>query len=129
VPVLSANTLVRYPARASDPATILELNETSDKCRNTAETAARLRIPKGKFVVLGDSGGDGPHFEWAEREGGFKVASMAKASLQSFCAAKKIAVDRFFGLTYAAGEARDLEREMRVDFRELVPVIAAALSR
>jgi hypothetical protein len=129
VPALSANPLLRFGPAVSDPGIILDLQEIPDKGRNTAAIAARLGIPAAKIVVMGDSGGDGPHFEWAEREGAFKVASMAKASLQSFCAGRKIAVDRFFGLTYAPGQARDLEREMRIDFRELVPVIAAALSR
>ena len=40
VPVISANPLVRYPASASDPETILELTETADKGRNTASLAA-----------------------------------------------------------------------------------------
>ncbi len=127
IPVLSANPLLRFPVLPKDPPQVFDLLETPDKGRNTEAVAARWRIPADKVVVMGDSGGDGPHFEWAHKAGAFKIASMAKHSLQSFCAAKGIAVDRFFGLVYGEGEERCLQKEMGVDFRELIPVLEKTL--
>ncbi len=127
VPVLSANPLVRFPTLPSDPPLVLDLLETPDKGKNTQAVAARRRIPPEKIVVMGDSGGDGPHFEWARAAGAFKIASMAKHSLQSFCAGKGIAIERLFGLVYGEGERRDPAGEMGVDFRELIPVITETL--
>lgn len=129
VPVLSANPLFRYPPRKSDSPEILALCETPDKGRNSAAIIGRTGISPCRLVVMGDSGGDGPHFEWGRQQGAYLIASMAKTSLQSFCAGKNIAVDRFFGLTYAAGEQRALEKEMQFDFRDLIPVIADAICR
>jgi hypothetical protein len=125
VPALSANSWLRYPARPTDPAAILELRETPDKGRNTAAVLAAAALSAGRLVVMGDSGGDGPHFEWGRSQGALLVASMAKASLHAFCAAKGIAVDHTIGPVYGPGEPRDPEREMAVDFRELIPLLAA----
>lgn len=127
VPVLSANAMLRFPARESDPPRVLELRETSDKGVNSAAVIAAEGIPAGRLVVMGDSGGDGPHFVWGRAHGALLIASMAKSSLQSFCAAEGVAIDRFFGRVYRPGEPRDPEAEMGYDFRELIPVIAAAL--
>jgi hypothetical protein len=127
LPVLSANPLLRFPPQPSDPAILLDLLETPDKATNTDAMAVRFHIPPGRIVVMGDSGGDGPHFEWGCRQGAFLIASMAKASLQAFCADKGIAIGHFFGRVYGPGEKRDLKHEMRLDFKELIPVLREAL--
>lgn len=128
VPVISANPLVRYPAGPADPGTILELSETADKGRNTAALATAGGIPTGRVVVMGDSGGDGPHFEWARDAGAAAVGSMTKASLDGWCRERAIPIRVRFGLTYGTGEARRPADEMAVDFRGLIPVIEGILS-
>lgn len=128
VPVLSANPLFRYPAGAGDPGVILDLNETKDKGRNTAAVVAQMGIPAERVIVMGDSGGDGPHFEWASQAGAFTIGSMTKPSLAAYCGRHGIAIGRRFGLVYGQGEARAVAREMAIDFRELIPAIEDVLS-
>jgi 2-hydroxy-3-keto-5-methylthiopentenyl-1-phosphate phosphatase len=129
VPVLSANPLFRYPAGASDPPFILDLHETQDKGRNTAAVVAQMGIPAERVIVMGDSGGDGPHFEWANRAGAFIIGSMTKHSLATYCDEQGIVIGRRFGLVYGPGETRDVEREMAIDFRALISTIEEALTR
>jgi hypothetical protein len=129
VPVLSANPLFRFPAGAGDPGLVLDLNETRDKGRNTAAVVARMGIPAERVIVMGDSGGDGPHFEWARQAGAFTIGSMTKHSLAAYCDEQGIAIGRRFGMVYGPGETRDVEREMAVDFRALIGTIEVALTR
>lgn len=128
VPVLSANPLFRFPAGDGDPPLILDLHETRDKGRNTANVAARMGIPAERVIVMGDSGGDGPHFEWAHQAGAFIIGSMTKHSLAAYCDHQGIAIGRRFGLAYGRGETRDVEREMATDFRDLIGGIEEALT-
>lgn len=128
VPALSANPLFHYPPGATDSGLILELNETRDKGRNTAAVVAKTGLPPERVIVMGDSGGDGPHFEWAHQVGAFTIGSMTKHSLATYCDKQGIAIGKRFGLVYGPGETRDLEKEMAIDFRELIPVIEAVLS-
>jgi hypothetical protein len=127
VPVISANPLVRYPGGPADPGTILELTETADKGKNTSALAAAVQVPAGRVVVMGDSGGDGPHFGWAHQVGAAAVGSMTKASLDGYCRERGIPIRVRFGLAYGPGEARRLADEMAVDFRGLIPIIGDIL--
>jgi hypothetical protein len=129
IPVLSANPLFRYPAGAGDPPLILDLRETHDKGRNTAAVAAQMGIPAERVIVMGDSGGDGPHFEWAHEAGAFVISSMTKPSLAAYCDKKGITIGRRFGLVYGKNQARDLDKEMSVDFRELTGLIEEVLKK
>ncbi len=129
VPVLSANALLRYPAAASDPGVILELSKTSDKGKNTQAAVQKFAIPAAKVVVMGDSGGDGPHFEWGQKAGAFTIGSMTKHSLSSFCGERGIAINLRFGISYAEGRPRDLESEKRFDFMDLVEPLQSILKR
>jgi hypothetical protein len=124
IPVLSANPMFRYPPSATDPGTILELRETHDKGRNTAAMAVGLEVPKDKVIVMGDSGGDGAHFDWAYRNGAFIIGSMTKHSLAAYCAQRGITINLSFGLIYGPGAQRDPEKEMTIDFRDLIGPIA-----
>jgi hypothetical protein len=128
IPVLSANPLLRYPPRGSDPPEIMPLHETRDKPANSAAVIGARGIPPGRVVVVGDSGGDGPHFEWGRRIGAFLVASMPKPSLEAYCAGRGIEIDRRFGPVHGRGEPRRPEEEMQVDLRELIPFLAEAFS-
>ena len=86
-----------------------------------------LKISPSQLVVVGDSGGDGPHFVWGDSVGAYLIGSMTKPSLERFCLERGISMDLHFGLTYAEGSARDPVAEMQVDFMDLTPVIAAVL--
>jgi phosphoserine phosphatase len=127
IPVLSANPMFRYPAGASDPHTLLDLFETQDKGKNTAAVVAKMGIPTERVIVMGDSGGDGPHFEWAHQAGAFTIGSMTKQSLAAYCDNKGITISKRFGLVYGKEEARSVEKEMAIDFRDLIGTIEAAL--
>ena len=123
VPVLSANGMVRYPSQATDPSKIYDLDEIQDKGRNTAWALESFDISKNKVVIIGDSGGDGPHFEWGKHNKAYLIGSMAKQSLTNYCEKKGIGIDLFFGPTYSNGRQRSDEEEMGVDFRELISVV------
>ncbi|MCU0559340.1 MAG: hypothetical protein MUD16_04025 [Desulfobacterales bacterium] len=129
VPVLSANALLRFPPAESDPTEIFELLETADKGKNTQTVVEQLSIPAAKIVVMGDSGGDGPHFEWGQRRGAFIIGSMTKHSLTSYCAQRGVAIQLRFGVSYAEGEGRSLENEKRFDFMDLVEPLQSILKR
>ena len=129
VPVLSANPLIRYAASGTDPGDVYELNETRDKGKNTAAVVQHFGIPGGRIVVMGDSGGDGPHFEWAARAGAFIIGSMTKHSLSSYCRERDIPIRLRFGVSYGEGEGRDVEKEKRFDFMNLVEPLQAILKR
>jgi len=127
VPVLSAHPMIRYPRAKTDPGVIYELHETADKGVHTQQEAQRTGIAPDRVIVMGDSGGDGPHFAWAARTGARRVGSMTKASLSSYCRGEKIGIDVHFGPVYAVGEKADSWREMQVDFRNLIPDIKRLL--
>ncbi len=129
VPVLSAHPLIRYPARASDPQHVYELFETTDKGRNTARVAQKMGVPAEKVILLGDSGGDGPHFEWGNTAGAFLIGSMTKPSLDDYCRQRQIAVHLRFGLDYSKGEKKDPRKEMQINFRDLTTVIEERVFR
>jgi hypothetical protein len=86
-------------------------------------------IPADKIILMGDSGGDGPHFKWGAENGGFLIANMAKPSLKRYCEQNDISIHTQFGPSYADGEARDPDREMQVNFMDLIPVIEDILNR
>ena len=127
VPVLSANPLVRYAKRGADPNHVYDLFEIQDKSKNTYAVAHKFNIPAEKIIVMGDSGGDGPHFEWGAETGAFLIGSMTKPSLKSFCQARGINIDFHFGLSYSQGEEQDPQREMQTDFKNLSLKIAEFL--
>jgi hypothetical protein len=128
IPVLSAHPMVQYPNRNTDPQQILDLRETGDKGKNTEAVMRSFNIPPNKIIIMGDSGGDGPHFEWGAARGAFLIGNMVKPSLKTYCAQKGISMSNQFGISYAGGELKDPEREMQVNFLDLVPVIETFLN-
>jgi hypothetical protein len=80
-------------------------------------------IPSGKAVVIGDSGGDGPHFEWGASSGALLIGSMTKVSLSRYCERKQVQIDQMFGKTYLPDQERNLEEEYNCNFMDLAPVI------
>ena len=123
VPVLSAHPMIRFPKCTSDPPYIHQLFETRDKGKNTGATIRSLKIPAQKTILIGDSGGDGPHFEWGSRAGAFLVGSMTKPSLDGYCRGKNLFINLRFGLDYSQGENTNQEKEMQVNFMDLTAAI------
>jgi 2-hydroxy-3-keto-5-methylthiopentenyl-1-phosphate phosphatase len=126
---LSANPLVHYPQQNSDPYHIYDLFETKDKAKNSEAAIKAYQIPPNKIIVMGDSGGDGPHFEWGAEVNAFLIGSMAKPSLENYCLARNIKINYKFGIAYAQNQNRDLKKEMQVNFMDLSSCIEAALGQ
>lgn len=128
VPALSGHTMVRFPPEPTDPEIIYPLEETSDKAKNTQKAAETYGISPDKIIIIGDSGGDGPHFEWGASTGCHLIASMAKYSLQRYCDKKGIKITSYFGIKYDKGQGRDPDKEMAYDFMNLRSVIMELLN-
>ncbi|MEE4262728.1 MAG: hypothetical protein V2I56_08535 [Desulfobacteraceae bacterium] len=128
VPVLSAHPMIRYPELNSDPTHIYELFETRDKGQNTKAMARSLGLPPDRILLMGDSGGDGPHFEWGAESGAFLIGSMTKPSLDSYCRENGLTINLRFGLDYSQKKMPDPKMEMAVHFMDLAPEIDRILS-
>lgn len=129
VPVLSAHPMIRYPGLKTDPPHVYELFETLDKGQNTATVAGSLGIQAAKIILMGDSGGDGPHFEWGAGSGAFLIGSMTKASLDSYCRKKGIVLNLRFGLDYSKSEIKDQKKELDINFMNLTTRIEEIVYR
>ena len=129
IPVLSAHPMIRFAEINTDPIRIFDLFETTDKSKNTESTIHSFNIPADKVIIMGDSGGDGPHFQWGASNNSFLVANMIKPSLQSYCHQNDISIDIQFGLSYKNGKHKDLRKEMQVNFMDLVPIIEDFINR
>ena len=129
VPLLSAHPMIRYPSSDTDPLQVYDLFETTDKSKNTDSALKSFSLSSNKVIIIGDSGGDGPHFKWGAENGGLLIANMTKPSLGRYCEQNNISIHTQFGLSYADGQARDLDREMQVNFMDLTPVIEDILNR
>lgn len=128
VPVISANPMLKYPASETDPPYIYELQEIEDKSKNTSAAMRLLHAPVARVILVGDSGGDGPHFHWGAKQGAFLIGSMTKHSLTAYCQKRQIEIQHHFGYRYSNDEIRSPEEESRYDFMELAPVIEKVLS-
>ena len=127
IPLLSAHPFLRYAPADTDPEQIFELLEIEDKGTNTHAALHALGIPPQRTAVVGDSGGDGPHFTWAADNGALRVGINTKASLESYCATRGIEINAHLGLSYQHGETRDREAEARTDLTELCTVLRQEL--
>jgi 2-hydroxy-3-keto-5-methylthiopentenyl-1-phosphate phosphatase len=123
VPVLSAHPMVRYPKGDADPPHICDLFETADKGKNTESVIRSLNIPSNKIIIMGDSGGDGPHFQWGAGINALLIGSMTKPSLKKFCDRHNISIDIQFGISHAEGVNQNLQKEMQTNFLDLLPLI------
>ncbi len=123
VPALSAHPMIRFEGLPTDPATIFDLLEIHDKPKNTREALQAFGITSGKVIVMGDSGGDGPHFEWGAGVGALLIGSRIKPSLASFCENRGITIDVRFGDAEEGGGAHG------PSFMELTPYIEEYLLR
>jgi 2-hydroxy-3-keto-5-methylthiopentenyl-1-phosphate phosphatase len=123
IPVLSAHPMVRYARHNSDPEYIFDLYEIKDKFKNSEAVVRSFNIPSGKIILIGDSGGDGPHFECGAGISALLIGSMTKASLRKYCDHLNIPIQIQFGISYADGDDRDPEKEMQFNFTDLLPLI------
>jgi len=119
IPALSAHSMIRYPQRSTDPDVIFDLSEIKDKGKNTEAAVRFFNIPTDNIILMGDSGGDGPHFEWGTTVDAFLVGSMTKASLEKYCLKKNVNINMRFGISDTGDEKRDLKKEMQIDFMDL----------
>ena len=127
VPVLSANPMTRYATLKTDPPITYDLEEIQDKGKNTESVVQSFCISAEKAILIGDSGGDGPHFEWGAKQRAFLIGSMTKASLSNYCSNNGIEINFLFGPQYDQGEEKNQEKEKLLDFMELSSVIDIAL--
>ncbi|MGD8898673.1 MAG: hypothetical protein PVF39_01270 [Desulfobacterales bacterium] len=123
VPLLSAHPMIRYPRSDTDPLHVYDLFEIADKSKNTELAMKSFNLSSNKVIIMGDSGGDGPHFKWGAENGAFLIANMTKPSLRRYCEQNDISIHTHFGPSYADGEARDIGKEMQVNFMDLTPLI------
>jgi 2-hydroxy-3-keto-5-methylthiopentenyl-1-phosphate phosphatase len=127
LPHIAANPLIDF-REASHPSQFeYEVLETEDKAKCTALVAQKYGIPGERIIIIGDSGGDGPHFHWGATNGATLVGSMTKASLNQYCDSKDIEINMRIGPSYSLGESRDYEAEGSVDFMELKDYMASRL--
>jgi 2-hydroxy-3-keto-5-methylthiopentenyl-1-phosphate phosphatase len=122
--VVAANPMISYQGAEE---MMYEVREIEDKAKNTAAVLRDHGIPAQKLIIMGDSGGDGPHFEWGASVGAYLVGSMTKPSLKKYCRDRGIGINTLFGVSYEEGEKKDHTREMSVDFIGLAPVIEKVL--
>ena len=127
VTVLSAQSMLRFSQGQNDPEKMIDLFEIEDKATNTAAIARMYQISPENIILMGDSGGDGPHFEWGARVGATLVGSMTKSSLMTYCRDRGVLIDHLFGHTYAQSEKISLEKERSFDFRKLSDIIAQVM--
>lgn len=123
VPALSAHPMLRFGGLPSDPGTILDLLEIQDKPRSTEAALRAFGITSGKVIVMGDSGGDGPHFEWGAKAGALLVGSRTKPSLAAFCE------ERFIHIDVRLGGQGGEDAADGPSFMELAPIIKDYLGR
>ena len=128
VPIISAHPMIRYPDQASDPDHIYDLFETSDKAQNTAAVSRRYEVSSKHIILIGDSGGDGPHFEWGAKDNAFLIGSMIKPSLDNYCRQKNIKINLRFGIDYTEVKEKNHQKEMQVNFGDLASIIEDILS-
>ncbi len=128
VPVIASNPFVKFPGVETDPRFSFLVLETSDKGTNTGTVMKKYLIEPSKVVVIGDSGGDGPHFHWGASVGAYLIGSMTKVSLKNFCINNHVVIDRYFGVVYSENGPRDVFREQSYDFKELGAFIVDRLS-
>ncbi len=128
VDVVSAQSKWGFSKKSDAAMDLIELQEIDDKPRNTAAIARKFSIPDQRIIVMGDSGGDGPHFEWGATIGATLIGSMTKPSLRRYCSGRKITISHRVGHTYQTGEPVSTEKEREYDFRSVIDILAAAIA-
>ena len=128
VPIVSCNPFIDFSSKNFQDTIWLDIKEIHDKPTNTQTILKRFGLSPKDLIIMGDSGGDGPHFEWGWKAGAHLISIMKKGSLERYCKERNIELDVEFGIDYSSGEAPSLEREMEIDFMDLRDHIRSLLS-
>ncbi len=128
VPVIAANPFISFPSEIDGDRYLFTIGEIDDKAANTESVLKKYGLSIQNTVIMGDSGGDGPHFRWASGVGAFNIASMAKQSLVNFCNANSVKIQEYFGIRYAPGQARNLDAEMQFNFLKLSQTLQSVMN-
>jgi 2-hydroxy-3-keto-5-methylthiopentenyl-1-phosphate phosphatase len=124
---LSASPFIQFNSSVDKLGLNYELIEIDDKGVNTYKVARFYGILPEHIIVIGDSGGDGPHFAWAAASGATTIGSMAKSSLIQYCRDRSITIGHCFGHTYSDGEPVAVLKEKRYNFMDLASIIGQVL--
>ena len=127
VPLVAANPMIRFWGAAEDRHYLYPVVEIEDKPKNTESIMRFLGIPPNRVIIMGDSGGDGPHFKWGASIGAFLIGSMTKPSLDTYCRERGITINKRFGLSYCSGEPRNRTAESETNFMDLTESLSAVL--
>jgi len=127
VPFVTANPLICFLGAGEDPRYLYWVTEIDDKPNNTESLIRCLGISPRRVVIIGDCGGDGPHFEWGSSIGPFLISGMVKPSLDIYCRDRGVIISKRFGGSYSSDERQDRSEEMQTNFMELTETIEALL--
>jgi len=125
IPVLSAHPMVRFDEKPKGRMDILTLARISDKARNTQKVIDQYgignigNIGDDSIIVMGDSGGDGPHFKWGRQQNAFLIGCKAKPSLEKYCEENGISIDLRFGIPEMPEAKETAGKKTDVDFHHL----------
>lgn len=129
IPVLSAHPMIQFAPCKTDPGHTLELFEIEDKSKNTATIVRACGIPPENVFIMGDSGGDGPHFKWGAANRAFLIGSMTKPALEEYCLKNKIRIDHHIGPNGTAQQNPNSQPKMQTDFMELSQILSSLLKK
>ena len=73
VPFVASNPLIRFSGESEAPRYMYWVNEIEDKPKNTQSVMNSSGIGPNRVVIVGDSGGDGPHFRWGGSMGAYLI--------------------------------------------------------
>lgn len=119
VDFVASNPFIRFPGADGDSRFSFRVLETSDKGINSAAVMQKFGLDPSRVIVIGDSGGDGRHFQWGASVGCYLIGSMTKVSLTKFCAQNHVSINKRFGVTYSESQPRNIEEEYKYNFKEL----------
>jgi hypothetical protein len=128
IAALSSNAMIQYHVSRTDPGVMLNLTEIEDKAKNTAKVLRLLKKPPRYCILMGDSGGDGPHFEWGAAHGARLIGSMPKDSLLHYCRKRGIDIDVIFGSADSQARTADPGPGHPHDFMALTTAIEALIT-
>ena len=128
VPIIAAHPVTSFPSPGDGDRYSLQVLEIDDKPKNTGHVMKQWGISPRQLIVIGDSGGDGPHFVWAHQQNAHLIASMAKTSLLNYCKSRNVTIERFFGVVYKPDQPRELDLELKYNFMDLVPMVLEILN-
>ncbi len=91
---LSASTFLKFEDKFPFSC-VYPLEEIEDKPKNTLSVMENFGVER--VVIIGDSGGDGPHFVWGRERGALLIGAMVKSSLLRYCSGCGVSIDYLVG--------------------------------